>query len=83
MGVFAYTYVLKGADGELYVGSTTDLKRRMEEHKGGKVPATVHRLPVELVYYEACRCEAQARLREKALKTGFGRRYLKTRLELP
>lgn len=27
--VFAYTYVLKCADGELYVGSTTDLKRRL------------------------------------------------------
>jgi putative endonuclease len=54
----------------------------MDDHKSGKVPATAHHLPVELVYYEACRSEAQARLREKTLKTGFGRRYLKDRVKL-
>ena len=40
------------------------------------MPATAHRRPLDLVYYEGCK-EAQATLREKALKTGFGRRYLK------
>jgi putative endonuclease len=78
--VFAYTYVLHFADGGKYIGSTNNLKRRMLEHKDGKVPATAYRLPVELVYYEAGRSSAQARLREKALKTGYGRRYLKSRL---
>jgi putative endonuclease len=77
---FAYTYVLLCADGKLYVGSTIDLKRRLLEHRDGNVPATSYRLPVELVYYEASRSQAQARLREKALKTGYGRRYLKSRL---
>src|SRR6266498_2615612 len=38
------------------------------------------RLPVTLEYYEACRSELKARLREKQLKTGFGRPYLKRRL---
>jgi hypothetical protein len=38
------------------------------------------RLPVTLEYYEACRSELKARLREKQLKTGFGRAYLKRRL---
>jgi hypothetical protein len=33
-----------------------------------------------LEYYEACRFERSARLREKQLKTGFGRAYLKRRL---
>jgi hypothetical protein len=37
-------------------------------------------LPVTLEYYEACRSEDRARLREKQLKTGFGRAYLKRRL---
>jgi hypothetical protein len=44
------------------------------------VPATAHRRPLELVYYEGCKSEVEARLREKGLKTGFGRRYLKARL---
>jgi hypothetical protein len=43
--------------------------------------ATAHRLPVTLEYYEACRSELKARLHEKQLKTGFGRAYLKRRLE--
>jgi hypothetical protein len=38
------------------------------------VPATAHRRPLELVYYEGCKSEVQPRLREKGLKTGFGRR---------
>jgi putative endonuclease len=57
-----------------------DLKRRVIEHEEGKVPATAHRRPLELVYNEGCKSEVQARLREKGLKTGFGRRYLKARL---
>jgi hypothetical protein len=44
------------------------------------VPATAGRLPVILEYYEACRAEVSARRREKQLKTGFGRAYLKRRL---
>jgi len=47
----------------------------------GKVAATAHRLPICLEYYEACRFERKAKLREKQLKTGFGRAYLKRRLQ--
>jgi putative endonuclease len=77
-----YTSVLRCADGDLYVGSTVDLRERVAQHNAARVPATAHRLPVTLEYYEACRCEAKARLREKQLKTGFGRAYLKRRLDL-
>ena len=78
--MFFYTYVLRCADGNLYIGSTGDLRRRLGEHERGKVESTQHRLPVQLEYYEACRSEDWARRREKQLKTGYGRRYLKTRL---
>jgi len=78
--MFFYTYVLKCGDGDLYVGSTVDLKRRTAEHQGSEVPATAYRCPLELIYYEACQSEEHARLRERALKTGYGRRYLKQRL---
>ncbi len=77
---FYYTYVLRCADGTLYVGFTHDLKARLRGHKEGKVPTTRIRPPVELVYYEACRSETAAIAREKQLKTGFGRAYLKRRL---
>jgi putative endonuclease len=75
-----YTYVLRCADGNLYIGSTVDLRKRVAEHQAGRVPATAHRLPVTLEYYEACRSESHARRREKQLKTGFGRAYLKRRI---
>jgi putative endonuclease len=76
-----YTYVLRCGDGHLYVGSAANLRKRIAQHQAGKVPATAHRLPVRSEYYEACRCELNARLREKQLKTGFGRAYLRRRLE--
>jgi putative endonuclease len=77
---FAYTYVLLCADKEWYIGSTSDLQNRLKEHKKGEVPATKHRRPIELVYYEACRSLEEARTREQKLKTGYGRAYLNRRL---
>ena len=78
--MFFYTYVLTCGDGDLYVGSANNLRKRIADHDKGYVAATAHRLPVMLEYYEACRSELKARLREKQLKTGFGRAYLKRRI---
>ena len=80
MPEFFYTYVLICADGELYIGSTPDLRQRFQQHECGYVPSTRSRRPVKLVYYEACRSLEGAREREKKLKTGYGRRYLKARI---
>lgn len=33
-----YTYLLRCTDGSLYVGISTDLTRRMEEHRSGTCP---------------------------------------------
>ena len=76
-----YVYVLKSkVDGNLYTGHTHDLKRRISEHQSGKVTSTKLRKPFILIYYEACNVLADAVKREHALKTGYGRRYLKNRL---
>ncbi len=78
-----YTYVLQSKeDGELYIGWSTDLKRRVVEHNSGQVPATKNRMPFKLIYYEACLEESLAIAREKQLKTGFGRAYLKRRIKI-
>lgn len=64
-----YVYVLKStADGQLYVGSTDDLKRRVSEHNRGANRATKGRRPLALIYYEAYASEADARDRERKLK---------------
>jgi putative endonuclease len=76
-----YTYVLKSLkDGKLYIGFSENLKNRLKEHNGGLVTATKNRTPLELVYYEACLFKEKAIAREKALKAGFGRAYLKRRI---
>lgn len=76
-----YTYVLKSKkDDKLYIGFSSDLKKRLIEHNKGLVEITKNRRPFELVYYEACCEEKKAIAREKMLKTGFGRSYLKKRI---
>jgi len=77
-----YTYVLRSLkDGDLYVGFTSDLEGRLKEHSGGSVAATKPRRPLKLIYFEACMNEKDAIKREKYLKSGFGRRFLNSRLE--
>jgi len=68
-------------NGQWYIGSTANLRKRFKEHHSNKVFSTKGRGPFELIYYEACINEKDARIREKYLKTGFGRRYLKNRLK--
>ena len=79
-----YLYLLQSKlNNEIYVGSTKDLKRRMEEHNNGKVFSTKRYMPWKLIYYEAYMSERLARLREKRLKhNGNAIRELKKRIEL-
>ncbi|MBL7114412.1 MAG: GIY-YIG nuclease family protein [Kiritimatiellae bacterium] len=77
---FAYTYVLFLSNGEWYIGSTDDLHRRLKQHREKAGGRTTSMHGFELVYAEACRSLAEARKREKQLKTGYGRAYLNRRL---
>jgi putative endonuclease len=77
-----YTYVIRSAkDRKLYTGFTRDLRKRFNEHNSGCVTSTRNRGPFDLIYYEACMNEQDATAREKYLKTGMGKRYLKNRLK--
>lgn len=76
-----YTYLLKSKkDGSLYTGSTGDLRKRLKEHNASKSNYTRKHIPYEIIYYEACLSEEDARSRELYLKSGMGKRYLKNRL---
>ena len=76
-----YTYVLKSEkDNNLYIGWTENLRHRLEMHNSGKVKATRDRIPMVLVYFEGCESKENTIKREKQLKTGFGRKYLKNRI---
>ena len=79
---FHYTYVIQSEkDGHWYTGFTNDLRKRFEEHNKDVVFSTKNRGPWRLVYYEGCLHEDDARAREKYLKSGMGKRYLKNRLK--
>ncbi len=76
-----YVYFFHSAkDGKFYTGVTNDLKKRLAEHKKGYVRSTKRRRPLALIYYEACLNEEDAARRERYLKSGMGKRYLKQRL---
>jgi len=73
--------LLSEKDGYFYTGSTNDLKRRFEEHNIGRVNSAKNRSPLNLFYYEACINEEDARQRERYLKFGMGKKYLRNRLK--
>jgi putative endonuclease len=78
-----YVYILKSKRyGELYIGSTNDLRARIIEHNRGRVESTKRKKPYKLIYYEAYEIESDARRREKMLKLrGQARHQLKLRLK--
>ncbi len=76
-----YSYfLLSERDSEFYIGSTGDLRERLQQRNKGQVRSTAYRRPLRLIYYEGCLSVEDARRRERYLKTGRGGRYLKQRL---
>ena len=79
---FYYVYVLESMkDAKQYIGFTTDLRKRMDQHQQGKSFVTAPRRPFVLAYYEACRSKIDAMRREDYLKHSEGRRFLVKRLK--
>ena len=77
-----YTYILQSKrDGDLYIGSTRNLRKRFEQHQKGEVFSTKSRRPLILIYYEACLKEDDAHRREKSLKTFRGKMTIRRRLK--
>lgn len=79
---FYYVYVLRSLFHKfIYVGFTTDLKRRFKEHNNKEELSTKHYAPFELIHYEAYRNEKDAKRREEYLKITKGKTTLKTMLK--
>ena len=79
-GIIWYVYILKMSDGEYYVGSTNNLKRRIDEYTKGRAIPTKWRLPLILEAYVAVKSETTARSLEKYLKTSSGKSTLRKRI---
>ena len=72
-----YTYVLLSRkDRKLYIGSTHNLKKRLQEHARGEVTSTKNRRPLKLIHYEYFTNKEDAAAREKFLKSGYGHQQL-------
>ena len=74
-----YVYFLKLNNDDIYVGSTNDLRRRVDSHKSGKVNSTKNHLPISLESYVAIRTESIARELEQYFKSGSGKAFAKKR----
>ena len=79
-----YVYLLKSVkNGEIYIGSTPNLRARFLSHNKGKNFATKDLVPWKLFYYEAYSLKQFALIREKQLKRyGKGLAMLKKRIGL-
>lgn len=66
----AYTYILASKkNGTLYIGSTTDLVRRIWEHKNRIIPGFTKKYYIhQLVYYEIHEGIVAAAYRERRIK---------------
>ena len=77
-----FIYVLKSqVDGRLYKGLTNNIERRIYEHNNGNTKSTRSYRPWKLVHKESFDSRAEAREKEKYLKSGIGREFLKKTLD--
>jgi len=79
--MYYYVYVLLSKkDNQFYTGYTSDLRNRLQQHNDGKIFSTCNRRPLHLIYFEGCINQQDATRREKYLKSGNGKIYLRNRL---
>ena len=80
-----YLYILKSLkDENLYVGTTTDLDKRIKKHNNGLVRSTKTRRPLGLVYKEYFDTLSEARKKEWELKyTPWGGKLKKELVSRP
>jgi len=77
-----YVYILKSEiNNDIYVGFSSDLKVRFQQHNSGKVKSTHAYKPWILVYYEAYLNKFDATRREKQLKNHAAKNILKTQVQ--
>ena len=82
--VMNYVYLIQRVDANIfYLGSTTDLKRRLQEHNKGIGCKATKGYQWKIKYYEAYQTIEEARKRESLLKRHRGsKRALYDRLEI-
>jgi len=62
----------------IYVGMTQNLEKRLKRHNMGYERTTKPYLPFVIIHQESFATRAEARKREKYLKSGIGKEFLKS-----
>jgi len=76
-----YVYIIRSIESSYqYIGSTNNVKKRLDEHNSGETKSTKPYIPFKLEAYVAVRTETKARELEKYFKTGSGKAILKKRI---
>lgn len=83
-----YVYILRSeSTGKTYVGQTSDLEKRLEQHNDPECRFTLYtkrnKGPWKLIHFEAYNTRSEAMRREKHLKGGQGREWIRTNLTEP
>jgi len=77
-----YVYILQSQKNKsLYIGCTSDLKKRFAEHNAGHNLSTKPFRPYKLIFYESFLNIKDAKAREEYLKSGWGFRTIKKMLK--
>ena len=71
-----YVYILKTSSDKYYIGSTINLKNRLDHHQGGYTPSTKKLGKLSLIFSQEYPTLSEARLVEKRLKKLKRRDYI-------
>ncbi len=72
-----YVYILKNEFDWTYVGQTNNIEDRLKRHNSGLVRSTKSKIPLSIVHKEIFETRAESMRREKELKGGQGREWIK------
>ncbi|MAO64851.1 MAG: endonuclease [Balneola sp.] len=74
-----YVYAISSIDRNyIYVGLTSNLEQRVSYHPKGYEKTTKPYAPFHLIYSETFQTRKEARNKEKYLKSGSGKEFLKS-----
>ena len=75
-----WVYIIKSKEDYIYVGSTTDLEKRLFQHNNKLAGWTKRGNNWKLIYSEEFSTYSEARKKEKWFKTGIGRDFIKNNI---